>query len=709
MNRLVFFVVFGIFSFVDGLGTSSESRAQSESQAAWIYSSPGAPENQFNYFRTVFSISTVPSTAICRFAADSNGHLYVNGLPLRRKVTRYNETLITAELVEVSGALVAGRNTLVVLHHSWGPITTFQRTAAAQAGVYVSCDFGLVSGTAGWRVVRAPEYVQHTEQIVGLTGDHRIRYPQIIVAANALPGNIHDPSYNDSAWAVPVVVSGPWPSVPYDVETEGQREFATPVPSVLAAGLAAQALPFSTDPYSIAAGIDTSTCTSDPVLTQQVADSLAWAAPFVLNNTGSSPAVLFVTFDFQRPVHGYPYLQLAAATSAGVAIDFGYSEKALSEYDGSYHVSTSGWLNTTGTVGHGYADRYETVAGPQALELPDERTMRWLTLHAWLAPGAAVVFDQVGIVQSQYAADALGSFDCGDAVLQQIVSLCLIHAKVSMSDSFVDCPGREDGQWIEDARLRGLLAARWFNVTALSHVLVRSLAQSQKADGTTHPFPPSNYPAGCASCPTRLRPVAAWPSILLPCFHPMLCAVVGPCAGVRWCVLSCWVGWCSDVRLVCAVDCCRLGLLSVDRLGRVRAAVLAQHRPLLGRRPLACSAERPVADAERRGRHPHRCPLLHSTVLQRPCHPLDHRAAAVQRRDGRRRQRHQARRRLGCHRRPHGGCVCQVPRRAGVRAAADPRRRRLRPGRAEHAPRLLAGGPDGGDLHRPARHRRRRR
>eukprot|EP01116_Phalansterium_solitarium_P019931 TRINITY_DN5738_c0_g2_i6.p1 TRINITY_DN5738_c0_g2~~TRINITY_DN5738_c0_g2_i6.p1 ORF type:complete len:339 (+),score=82.86 TRINITY_DN5738_c0_g2_i6:516-1532(+) len=326
MNRLVFFVVFGIFSFVDGLGTSSESRAQSESQAAWIYSSPGAPENQFNYFRTVFSISTVPSTAICRFAADSNGHLYVNGLPLRRKVTRYNETLITAELVEVSGALVAGRNTLVVLHHSWGPITTFQRTAAAQAGVYVSCDFGLVSGTAGWRVVRAPEYVQHTEQIVGLTGDHRIRYPQIIVAANALPGNIHDPSYNDSAWAVPVVVSGPWPSVPYDVETEGQREFATPVPSVLAAGLAAQALPFSTDPYSIAAGIDTSTCTSDPVLTQQVADSLAWAAPFVLNNTGSSPAVLFVTFDFQRPVHGYPYLQLAAATSAGVAIDFGYSE-----------------------------------------------------------------------------------------------------------------------------------------------------------------------------------------------------------------------------------------------------------------------------------------------------------------------------------------------------------------------------------------------
>ena len=127
-----------------------------------------------------------------------------------------------------------------------------------------------------------------------------------------------------------------------------------------------------------------------------------------------------------------------------------------------------------------------------------------------------------------------GSFQSSDAGLDAIVPLSRVLARVSMSDALVDTPGREDGGWIEDARCgnwtrkgppdvrcpmplcrcvdgcaraclsgggtipirpRGVLAASWFNTTALRTLLVRFVAQQGSASGVFHPFPPSNYPA----------------------------------------------------------------------------------------------------------------------------------------------------------------------------------------------------------------------
>jgi hypothetical protein len=64
-----------------------------------------------------------------------------------------------------------------------------------------------------------------------------------------------------------------------------------------------------------------------------------------------------------------------------------------------------------------------------------------------------------------------------------------------MSDVYVDTPGREDGQWIEDDRPRALLAARWFGDHSLRRVLLRTFAEGQGDKGNFHPFFPSNYPA----------------------------------------------------------------------------------------------------------------------------------------------------------------------------------------------------------------------
>ena len=43
----------------------------------------------------------------------------------------------------------------------------------------------------------------------------------------------------------------------------------------------------------------------------------------------------------------------------------------------------------------------------------------------------------------------VGTLETGDADMDAIIQLSLFHAMVTMSDVYVDCPGREDGAWIE--------------------------------------------------------------------------------------------------------------------------------------------------------------------------------------------------------------------------------------------------------------------
>ena len=285
------------------------------------------------------------------------------------------------------------------------------------------------------------------------------------------------------------------PRLPPTSKRPGQREYPVAPLGVVAAGRLETKQSPSDDPLSIAAGIHKAHCVPDSIVTR-AAERLLAGQPLVL--TGEAGESVYITFDFYRPVHGFPFLQLTDA-SAGVAVDFGYAEIARSIYSGAIHVDQTGWLNPEGVVGSGYADRYVTRSGRQQIEMPDERTARWFTLHVHFPGDGQMTIQHVGFVKSQYPIRMVGSFACGDPRVDQIVDLCLTHAEITMSDTYVDTPGREDGQWIEDARPRALLASRWFGDIDLLHFMIRTLAQGQFPDGNLHPFAPSNFPVGGAT------------------------------------------------------------------------------------------------------------------------------------------------------------------------------------------------------------------
>jgi hypothetical protein len=457
----------------------------------WAAGEEPAPKNRFTWFRKVVELTAIPENADVLFAADSNAHLWINGQPLRRKVTRSHEARITAEVVDAAPALRIGRNTVVVLHHNWGAITTFQRDANKHAGLWIG---GAWLGTdESWKAIAAPEFQRHEQQVKGVIKHARIRYPVIVDGRKAFRGDMHSAAFDDSSWPTAVVVrDGPWPAAaPKPVETRAQREWPCYPPGITAAGVLTPAQPISADPLSIAAGIRTARYTPDADLLAQARRQFHRAPAVIKAKAGESR---YITFDFQQPVHGFPFVDLEQAP-AGTVVDLGYGELSYSQYLGEKHVETSGWLNPEGVVGPGYADRYITRAGAQRIEFPDERTARWFSVQFHFAEDGEVVLREAGIVRSQYPLLPAGCFYCGDERIEQFVKLGRIHAEITMSDGYVDTPGREDGQWIEDSRVRALITSRWFGDEQLRRMMIRVHAESTRGDGGFHAFPPSNYPA----------------------------------------------------------------------------------------------------------------------------------------------------------------------------------------------------------------------
>jgi len=344
----------------------------------WIWTTPGeaAPKNRFTYFRKVVTLDRVPANATLLFSADSNARLWINGQIIVRKVTRYHEDRATADSIDAASYLHPGRNVIVVLHHNWGPIITFQRSANKHAGLYLESDW--LRSDATWKWLTAPEFAAHDKQIVGITGDHRIRYPQIADGRKVVAGDVHDTAFDDSSWQNAFEVKdGPWPAAPGRNEIANQRESVVHPERVIAAGRLMPAQAVSDDPLSIATGIRTARC--EPVAGMNTT--------VIEGRAGESK---YVTFDYDRPVHGYPFIDLAGAPE-GTVIDLGYGEIAYTQYKGERPVHTDGWLNPEAVVGPGYADRYITRTGVQRFEVPDERTARWLSRLSRIACRTAAI------------------------------------------------------------------------------------------------------------------------------------------------------------------------------------------------------------------------------------------------------------------------------------------------------------------------------
>jgi hypothetical protein len=201
----------------------------------------------------------------------------------------------------------------------------------------------------------------------------------------------------------------------------------------------------------------------------------------------------YATLDFGKPVHGYLHLEIADAP-AGAVLDFTYGEIRQDLHGEKPILLSDGSFDPEFTVGSPSGDRVVLRAGAQSIEIPEERTLRWLMV-TWRQATAPIEIGSISIMTSQHPAPELGSFEVDLPEIPQFVQLCLDHARVTMSDTYVDTPGREDAQWLEDIQYRAQLAAQWFGDTALRQVTLRHTVEQQVPSGRFRVFSPEDYGA----------------------------------------------------------------------------------------------------------------------------------------------------------------------------------------------------------------------
>lgn len=143
---------------------------------------------------------------------------------------------------------------------------------------------------------------------------------------------MHDAAFDDSSRRHAYdVKDGPWPAAPAKNEIAIQRESIVHPERVMAAGRPGTGAAHFDDPLSIAKGIRMARCVQT-------------AGMDTASIEGRAGESLYVTFDFFRPIHGYPFIDLADAPEDTV-IDFGYGEIAYTQYKGERPVHADGWLN----------------------------------------------------------------------------------------------------------------------------------------------------------------------------------------------------------------------------------------------------------------------------------------------------------------------------------------------------------------------------
>ncbi|MBK7258517.1 MAG: family 78 glycoside hydrolase catalytic domain [Ignavibacteriae bacterium] len=206
---------------------------------------------------------------------------------------------------------------------------------------------------------------------------------------------------------------------------------------------------------------------------------------------GDEPGA-YVVLDFGKEVAGFPVLEISGA-AGGEIIDIGYSE-FLSGPDGtvlSPAAGLTGVVNCDRGAVH-YADRYICKPGPQSFRTFDKRAFRFMQVDV-RALKQPLRLGAVRLILSTYPVEYAGGFECSDAVLNRIWDVGRWTVQLNMEDAYTDCPWRERGQWWGDARIQALVNYYAFGDLALIGRGIRSVAQSQDAEGWTRGIYPTDW------------------------------------------------------------------------------------------------------------------------------------------------------------------------------------------------------------------------
>jgi len=447
------------------------------SNSKWVWADVDFKQkDQLVYIRKEIKSDFIPEKIIINISASNRYKLYINGSEIGIGPCPGDPNLYYYDTYELypginfdyskdSGICFSaicynlGESTEVVTGQNKGVpgfICKITISGKDYSGKDISCDF---SSDESFKAVPAPtkpsDFVRLDESRISKWGGYK---------------EVHDSRKEPSGWKLPGFDDSSWKNSV--ISTEAHKQYKD---------LFSREVPYMSDYNLIPASVlqtesylgkidEAENILAENITTESIqAENIAAAKPVIIDAStpGSFPAIVL---DFGKEVVGYPCYTLKGMSGANVSFWYGESLD-LYRYD---TVILNGEIQTYQPY-HLRAFRY--------LKIVFNNSVTPIELYG------------VSIRMFHYPYDyAAASFSSSDDLLNRIWETSKYTVQMNSLEHFVDCPLREQAQWLADARVMSM-ANHWvFNSPDIIKKSIRQFLAVQDKDGLIPATGPMDSP-----------------------------------------------------------------------------------------------------------------------------------------------------------------------------------------------------------------------
>ena len=439
--------------------------------------------NRYVYFRRSFEISDAIRTAPVYASADGRYQLYANGRFVGRGPGRCSSSVQSLDDYDLAPYLKPGRNVIAALVHSYGRNTAWYELPGWDHGRAFGCGGLFLQGDATtadgisvhldtdgtWRCLEAEAWQRDVPS-------NSLGFMEIYDARRA-PKGWMDVDFDDARWWAPEILRVPGRNFAGDVVP-----FAVMMPRTIPAmheELSSPAQVVGMHEVANGSGADLASRISGEALHPLEHCRVSSDTGEIVTTEGRAVSLIY---DFGEVVAGYICLDVDGP--AGASIDLVHGEQL--HPDGRVRIF-GGIAGFDAVPAH----RYILREGAQSWERFEWNGLRFLqlTVRDCALP---LRIRSVAVRTTGYPVKEIGAFACSDDRLNRIWQAGALTLRRCMHDGYVDCPSREQRQWM-DAYLDARINYAAFGDARLAAQLLRQMAQSQRADGLTMMAAPGDF------------------------------------------------------------------------------------------------------------------------------------------------------------------------------------------------------------------------
>ncbi|MGH9354316.1 MAG: alpha-L-rhamnosidase N-terminal domain-containing protein, partial [Terriglobia bacterium] len=429
-------------------------------EAQWIWPSPAAiatHKNQFMLFRKTFTLAHSASKADLAIFADSRYRLYVNGAYIGQGPARAPARYYYYDVFDVASHLRPGLNVIAVEVRWFGqgmawyepPPVSAQFGSRTHGALLCQLDLGegagrqIVKTDASWKATEDHAWDWNTPVINFSLANIEVYHSDRVVKGWT------EPQFDDSGWIPVEVIKGIWgltspPEGPYihlvprPLAYPLEKEI-TPEKLVSAgvfSGRAQQASFFrgGSPLATLGKSIANEKHEPQPSILHSAAALTNSSSDYAEIQPGADGKTPYVILDMGREVDGY--LQFSVESTKPASLDIGWSE-----------MMENGSI-TADQPGGNYVAQYDVAPGSQHWTMWGWHAMRFVELS--FPHLAAPMKFRVNMRFSTAKLNHAGSFSSSSPLLTKLWQMGAYTWQLCTLDGTMDCPTREQHQWLGD-------------------------------------------------------------------------------------------------------------------------------------------------------------------------------------------------------------------------------------------------------------------